>query len=78
FAYYGIALISPTVIQKGSLLADQGANSTHISYFDDLAQRVQCTKFTQRNYIDLLWTSAAEFPGLIIFTFLVEHCNRKV
>ncbi|KFM60808.1 Synaptic vesicle 2-related protein, partial [Stegodyphus mimosarum] len=78
FTYYGITLITPTIIQKGSLLASQDQNSTNFSYFDDLSQRVQCTQFTRQNYIDLLWSTAAEFPGLIIFTFLIEHCNRKV
>ncbi|XP_035231017.1 synaptic vesicle 2-related protein-like, partial [Stegodyphus dumicola] len=78
FTYYGITLITPTIIQKGSLLASEDQNSTNFSYFDDLSQRVPCTQFTRQNYIDLLWSTAAEFPGLIIFTFLIEHCNRKV
>ncbi|GFY06960.1 synaptic vesicle 2-related protein [Trichonephila clavipes] len=76
FGYYGIALLSPLIIQKGSLrLDDRGSNETH---YEDMVDIMPCSGFTQRNYIDLLWTSAAEFPGLIIFTFLIERMRRKV
>ncbi|GFY55962.1 synaptic vesicle 2-related protein [Trichonephila inaurata madagascariensis] len=61
FGYYGIALLSPLLIQKGSLrLDDRGSNETH---YEDMVDIMPCSGFTQRNYIDLLWTSAAEFPG---------------
>ncbi|XP_054717899.1 synaptic vesicle 2-related protein-like [Uloborus diversus] len=78
FAYYAICLVSPTIIQHGSLRTASSENSTAASYFDDLDILVPCVKFTRQNYVDLLWTSAAEFPGLIVFTFLIEHMRRKV
>ncbi|GIY42079.1 synaptic vesicle 2-related protein [Caerostris darwini] len=71
--YYGIALLSPLIIQKGSLSVE-GANGT---FGYNMRDPVPCSRFTRQNYIDLLWTSAAEFPGLIVFTFLVERMRRK-
>ncbi|XP_042903267.1 synaptic vesicle 2-related protein isoform X2 [Parasteatoda tepidariorum] len=74
FAYYGIALVSPIIVQKGNLIVDK--NSTE-SLADDMNSLVPCAKFSQQFYIDLLWTTAAEFPGIIIFTLLVECMSRK-
>ncbi|CAL1283222.1 unnamed protein product [Larinioides sclopetarius] len=76
FSYYGIALVSPIIIQEGSLSAIM--NNTNETHFGDMQNVMPCTEFTSENFIDLLWTSAAEFPGLILFTVLVERCNRKV
>ncbi|GFY06947.1 synaptic vesicle 2-related protein [Trichonephila clavipes] len=78
FSYYGIALVSPIIIQHGSLLGIDDANNTNETLFQDMKFLVPCSRLTDRNYIDLLWTSAAEFPGLLAFTILVERCNRKV
>ncbi|GBL76117.1 Synaptic vesicle 2-related protein [Araneus ventricosus] len=76
FSYYGIALVSPIIIQEGSLSAIM--NNPNETHFGDMQNVMPCTEFTSENFIDLLWTSAAEFPGLILFTILVERCNRKV
>ncbi|GIX93452.1 synaptic vesicle 2-related protein [Caerostris extrusa] len=61
FAYYGIALVSPIIITEGSFT--KGGNDTNSTFFEDLSSHVQCSSLTSQNYIDLLWTSAAEFPG---------------
>ncbi|GIY42077.1 synaptic vesicle 2-related protein, partial [Caerostris darwini] len=60
FAYYGIALVSPIIITEGSFT--KGGNDTNSTFFEDLSSHVQCSSLTSQNYIDLLWTSAAEFP----------------
>ncbi|GFT81687.1 synaptic vesicle 2-related protein, partial [Nephila pilipes] len=76
FGYYGIALLSPLIIQRGNLIVDD--QYTNDTQYQDMVDIIPCSGFTQQNYIDLLWTSAAEFPGLIIFTFLIERMRRKV
>ncbi|GFT49615.1 synaptic vesicle 2-related protein [Trichonephila clavipes] len=76
FSAYGVFFVSPVIIQNGYLgTAD---NSTLENSFEDSSQVIPCLKFTNQNFIDLLWTSAAEFPGLLVFTFLAEKCRRKV
>ncbi|KAF8793341.1 synaptic vesicle 2-related protein-like [Argiope bruennichi] len=74
FSYFGICLLSPLIVQKGSLMTDY-ENGT---FMQSMTDPVPCATFTRQNYIDMLWTSAAEFPGLIVFTFLVEHVRRKL
>ncbi|XP_042903276.1 synaptic vesicle 2-related protein [Parasteatoda tepidariorum] len=80
FAYYGIALLTPIIIQKGGLTTNENSASSIVNGTDDvtMSKIIPCTKLTRQNYIDLLWTSSAEFPGLVLFTFLVECCSRKL
>ncbi|XP_071036756.1 synaptic vesicle 2-related protein isoform X2 [Parasteatoda tepidariorum] len=77
FAYFGVALLSPILIQKGSFMKISESNSTHTTYYEDMMTAVPCSKYTRQNYIDLLWTSSAELPGLVVYTFLVECLSRK-
>ncbi|KAF8776926.1 Synaptic vesicle 2-related protein like [Argiope bruennichi] len=80
FTYYAFALIAPIIIKNGKLRvtkeqASKTFNFNHTSSF--LESKIPCREFTQMDYIDLLWTSAAEFPGLLVFTFLIKFLNRK-
>lgn len=75
FCYYGIALLSPIIIKNGTLWKIE-TNGT-ANFMSDLTHNVPCVHLTNANYITLLWTSAAEFPGLVAFTFLIDRCNRK-
>lgn len=77
FCYYGVALMSPIIIQSGSII-NLGTGSDTVMGLSHMSDRVPCVKFTDQNFIDLLWTSAAEFPGIVLFTFLVECCTRKI
>lgn len=77
FCYYGIALMSPIIIQTGSI-TNIGTRSISNMDLNRMSEELPCVKFTDQNFIDLLWTSAAEFPGILVFTFLVECCQRKV
>ncbi|GFY51774.1 synaptic vesicle 2-related protein [Trichonephila inaurata madagascariensis] len=76
FSAYGVFFVSPVIIQNGFLGTTD--NSTLENSFEDSSHVIPCLKFTNQNFIDLLWTSAAEFPGLLVFTFLAEKCRRKV
>ena len=39
------------------------AGGTHSTRFELAACRIQCTSLDTKDYIDLLWTTLAEFPG---------------
>ncbi|GBM42045.1 Synaptic vesicle 2-related protein [Araneus ventricosus] len=75
---YGTVFISPIIIQKGYLGNVENDNQTKGNQSEIESNIMPCVEFSQQNFIDLLWTSAAEFPGLLIFTFLAELCGRKV
>ncbi|CAL1299453.1 unnamed protein product [Larinioides sclopetarius] len=75
---YGTVFVSPIIIQKG-YLGNVGGNNQRSGNQSEIESNIKpCVEFSQQNFIDLLWTSAAEFPGLFIFTFLAELCGRKV
>ena len=37
-----------------------------------------CISSVQSGYLDLLWTTLAEFPGLIVTLFILEYAGRRV
>ena len=37
----------------------------------------QCKVFTKQDYMDIIWTSSGEFPGVIITVFLIDWLGRK-
>ncbi|MEQ2267230.1 hypothetical protein XENORESO_003311, partial [Xenotaenia resolanae] len=39
--------------------------------------RLECKYLTSADYKDLLWTTLAEFPGLLISLFAVDYLGRK-
>ncbi|XP_006817913.1 synaptic vesicle 2-related protein-like [Saccoglossus kowalevskii] len=74
FSYYGIVLMTTELFQSGSSCpatnAANTAGSPEICYTD-------CRGLSTKDYVDLLWTSIAEFPGLVITFFIIEWIGRK-
>ncbi|KAF0031456.1 synaptic vesicle 2-related protein [Scophthalmus maximus] len=71
FSYYGIVLLTTEMFQAGdSYGASQGAKI-------DPSCSLECKYLTSADYKDLLWTSLAEFPGLIVTLLAVECIGRK-
>ena len=44
---------------------------------ETLLVNTTCKALTTKDYTDLMWTSAAEFPGLIVAMLLIEVFGRK-
>lgn len=36
-----------------------------------------CRQLATTDYMDLLWTTLAEFPGIFTTIFIIEKCGRK-
>lgn len=36
-----------------------------------------CKQLATTDYMDLLWTTLAEFPGIFATIFIIEKCGRK-
>ncbi|XP_006788935.1 synaptic vesicle 2-related protein-like [Neolamprologus brichardi] len=71
FSYYGIILLTTELFQAGDLCAmTQGAKIE-----PDCS--LECRYLTSADYKDLLWTTLAEFPGLLVVLLLVDYIGRK-
>ncbi|GIY11621.1 synaptic vesicle 2-related protein [Caerostris extrusa] len=74
---YGTVFISPIIIQQGFLGKIEHNNQTYENASNSSLHPMPCVKFTQDNFMQLLAISAAEFPGLLLFTFLADKFGRK-
>ncbi|KAL5241683.1 hypothetical protein ACI65C_009093 [Semiaphis heraclei] len=78
FCYYGIVLMSTGLFESSN------NNRTCSSNLDSgIFKTVQsCTAeshyLTTRDYIDLLWTTLAEFPGIFATIFVIDRFGRKI
>ncbi|XP_012704812.2 synaptic vesicle 2-related protein [Fundulus heteroclitus] len=71
FCYYGIVLLTTELFQAGeSCETTQGAKI-------EPRCSLECKYLTSDDYKDLLWTTLAEFPGLLIILFAVDYLGRK-
>ncbi|XP_039253731.1 synaptic vesicle 2-related protein-like [Styela clava] len=72
FAYYGVVLMTTELLQQ------EGTENTCSS----IAQKknecnLSCHKLTSADYVDLLWTTLAEFPGLFFTLVIINFIGRK-
>lgn len=63
FCYYGLVLMSTELFG--------GKNRTPTPGLDD------CHALATTDYMDLLWTTLAEFPGIFATIYIIERCGRK-
>ncbi|KAJ0057321.1 hypothetical protein NL108_002276 [Boleophthalmus pectinirostris] len=71
FCYYGIVLLTTEMYQDGdSCGTTQGAKA-------EWKCRLECNYLTTEDYKDLLWTTLAEFPGILIVLFAIDRIGRK-
>ncbi|CRL08603.1 CLUMA_CG021238, isoform A [Clunio marinus] len=63
FCYYGLVLMSTELFG--------GKNRTPTPGLDD------CHALATTDYMDLLWTTLAEFPGIFTTIYIIERCGRK-
>ncbi len=71
FSYYGIVLLTTEMFQIGNACKAVEANKQKIAPFCYL----RCLQF--QDYVDLLYTTFAEFPGLFITMAIIELIGRK-
>ncbi|KAM9793263.1 synaptic vesicle 2-related protein isoform 2-T2 [Syngnathus typhle] len=71
FSYYGIILLTTEMFQSGDWCGvTQGAKN-------EAGCRLGCKLLTSEDYKDLLWTTLAEFPGLVVVLGTVDCLGRK-
>ncbi|XP_059214395.1 synaptic vesicle 2-related protein [Centropristis striata] len=71
FSYYGIILLTTELFQAGhSCAVTQGAKT-------EPSCSLECKYLTSGDYKDLLWTTLAEFPGVLLIIVAIERIGRK-
>ncbi|TNN73753.1 Synaptic vesicle 2-related protein [Liparis tanakae] len=71
FSYYGIVLLTSELYQAGrSCETTQGGKV-------EPSCTMECKYLTIADYKDLLWTSTAEFPGLLVILLVIDRIGRK-
>lgn len=70
FSYYGIVLMTTELFE-----ISDGCHGSSVKVEQPCF--VQCKGLTTSDYVDLTWTTFAEFPGLFVTVFLIERIGRK-
>ncbi|XP_029693535.1 synaptic vesicle 2-related protein-like isoform X2 [Takifugu rubripes] len=70
FCYYGIVMLTPSLLQSGDSCMDVEAMAGP-------ACGLQCKYLTSDDYRHILWTSFADVPGPILLVFLLDRIGRK-
>uniref|UniRef100_A0A671XJM1 Synaptic vesicle 2-related protein-like n=1 Tax=Sparus aurata TaxID=8175 RepID=A0A671XJM1_SPAAU len=68
FSYYGIVLLTTELFQSKDLCGRAKIEQNC---------SLECKYLTSADYKDLLWTTLAEFPGLLVILLLVDRIGRK-
>lgn len=69
FSYYGMVLFTTVLFQSH--------DECHGGLFSNGTNIETCQPLTRKDYFDLLSTTMAEFPGLIITVVIIEWLGRK-
>jgi MFS family permease len=72
FSYYGIVLLTTEMFQSGNACKISDAKAEQIKPFCYL----KCLQ--AEDYVDVLKTTVAEFPGILITVILIELVGRKL
>ncbi|XP_071528788.1 synaptic vesicle 2-related protein isoform X4 [Panulirus ornatus] len=71
FCYYGVVLMTTELFEaKGNLCALSGMDGAFTCTAD-------CRPLSSEDYLDLLWTTLAEFPGIFFTILVIERLGRK-
>ncbi|ELU14236.1 hypothetical protein CAPTEDRAFT_220893 [Capitella teleta] len=72
FCYYGIVLMTTELFEVGDECHGGSAGKVV-----QASCGVGCKTLSTKDYIDLLWTTLAEFPGLVITFLIIENLGRR-
>ncbi len=78
--YYGVVLLTTSLLQYnphcGIDRTLQFSNSSNVSV--EALYVCEGNQLDKSDYLKIMWTSAAEFPGILITLFIIEILGRKV
>ena len=81
FCYYGMVLMSTELLANAASAEEEGAclNRDSGSGINPAKENCSagCRELTSADYTDLLWTTLAEFPGILVTLIVIEFLGRK-
>jgi MFS family permease len=80
FSYYGLALLTTellTIIKEQQQKNNFSTNVLQCVESAPAPNSSNCTHLDIDDYVGLLWTNAAEFPGILLTLFIIEKIGRK-
>lgn len=75
FCYYGLVLMTTELFETSATLCNPDADVRAHANVDTCA--ADCKQLQTTDYMDLLWTTLAEFPGIFATIFIIERYGRK-
>lgn len=76
FCYYGMVLMSTELLAGAALAEEEGDCLNRNRGGGNATSREDCSAgcrvLTSADYTDLLWTTLAEFPGILVLFFFME------
>lgn len=73
FCYYGLVLMTTELFETSEVTCSERMKPSY--NFDTCA--ADCRELQTTDYMDLLWTTLAEFPGIFFTIFIIERFGRK-
>ncbi|XP_022245826.1 synaptic vesicle 2-related protein-like [Limulus polyphemus] len=77
FTYYGITILTPEIIMYDGLAFNGEERQNHSANNITSDKYIQCRPYLISEYLEILWTTAAELPGIFASYFLVERFSRR-
>lgn len=74
FCYYGLVLMTTELFETSAILCSDKPILAQQA-LDTCA--ADCRQLQTTDYMDLLWTTLAEFPGIFMTIFIIERFGRK-
>ncbi|KAG8145979.1 hypothetical protein E2320_012410, partial [Naja naja] len=72
FSYYGLVLLTTELFQAGDLCSLSSRRKT-VKAKCSLA----CEFLREKDYIDLLWTTLSEFPGVLVTLWVIDRIGAR-
>lgn len=73
FCYYGLVLMTTELFETSNTLCSEKP----VMHDRIETCAAECRQLQTTDYMDLLWTTLAEFPGIFITIFIIERFGRK-
>uniref|UniRef100_UPI00358F2235 synaptic vesicle 2-related protein n=2 Tax=Myxine glutinosa TaxID=7769 RepID=UPI00358F2235 len=70
-SYYGLVLLTTEIFQSGDI-CERGVHSR-----PEIDCGLECQVLTRADYIALLWTTLAEFPGIVLTIWVIDIIGRR-
>ncbi|ELK31461.1 Synaptic vesicle 2-related protein [Myotis davidii] len=72
FSYYGLVLLTTELFQAGDVCSISSSKKAV-----EAKCSLACEYLSEEDYMDLLWTTLSEFPGILVTLWIIDRLGRK-